>query len=88
MSAEAAVFDYESVIEAAMVNAFTTGGFQASVYDQRSDPEFQRARARVELLFRLGGYEIPVRQLNDGTLRPQPFAPSCGSENNGPHSIA
>src|SRR4051812_40399363 len=73
MSVEATVFDYETIIAAAVVNGFVSGGFEAMLYTGQSDPEFQRARPRVEVQFKLGGSEVPVRQLNDGTLRPQAF---------------
>lgn len=73
MSYAATVFDYETILAAAIVNAFTAGGFDASIYTAQDAPEFQRARPRVEVQFKLGGTEIPIRQLNDGTFRPQAF---------------
>lgn len=72
-SVEAQLFDFESVIANAVVNAFTNAGFAASAYTGQTPPELQRKRPRVEVQFKQGGMEVPIRQLNDGTYRPQAF---------------
>lgn len=72
-SAEALIYDFETVIAAAVANAFTKAGFTAALYTAQSAEEDQKKRPRVEVQFIYGGEEMPIRFSNDGTWRAQAF---------------
>jgi hypothetical protein len=73
MSAEATIYDFERIISTAAAQVFTNAGLDAfTVY---SDPKFQKARPRVEVVFRAGGEASPKREaiMIDGSRRASAF---------------
>ena len=72
MSVESDLFDFENIIPTAVASVFTDNDFTAAnALTALSDPEFQKARARVEIIFKVTGEVFPQRYaiLTDGTVR-------------------
>lgn len=71
-----AVYDFENVLADATETVFTSGGFTAAnALTASSDPEFQKARPRCEILFKLTGGVVPIRYAvqPDTTMRQAAF---------------